>query len=144
MSHMITISLTFSFKGNTYTPSISIDLDQWMQRGANIDELHHQLAESIGYGPYSHEYDVLMMSDIEFSSDDEYVKQYINQTMLDIKGYKAAWHEQQITSKVMQIAEKHLSSDQLKDAAIRQALIACYRSGQQKPQKNIMTEDFFL
>ena len=144
MSHDTTITLEFSFKGNTYKPSLSIDLEKWMRDGGNPDQLHHLLAESIGFGPYSHEYAVLMMSEIEFSSDDEWVEQFIDQGRLDLNACKAAWHEQQESNAVIRIAEKHLSSDQLKDPAIRQALIACYRSGQQKPQKKIMAEDFFL
>jgi len=141
-NHTITISLQFCFRGQTFNPSLQVDLDHWMQRSdGNPDELHHHLAESIGFGPYSYEYDVLMMSEIEFSSDVDWIQKYIHQGRLDIPACNAEWQEKQILNRVLPIAEKHLSQEVLNgNPEITQALIESYRSGQMNPNKRIMRE----
>lgn len=145
MSQTLDISLVFSFRGETFHPRTSIDFNHWMHNGGNPEQLHHMLAESIGFGPYSHEYDVLMMSDIEFSSSSEWINQFIIENKLDFRAIEIAWREQQVLNRVMPIAEKLLDGDLLEEnPVIIQALVECYQSGQLNPDKQPLNEEFYL
>ena len=44
MKNSIDATVTFSFKGETYTPSTSIDLDALMEQQGGLLHLHHFLA----------------------------------------------------------------------------------------------------
>jgi len=140
-----TISLQFCFRGETFTPTLLIDMGEWLSRGAHPEALYHLLAESLGCGPYSYEYDVLMMREIEFSPEKAWIQKHIDHGKLNITACHSEWQEQQILNIVLPIAEKHLSHALLNEhPSIRDALVESYRSGQLNSNKMMINEEFRL
>ena len=61
MSDQITIGLEFSFRGETFTPSLRIGLNELVKRAHDETGLHDLLAHSMGLDAYTYQYDVLLM-----------------------------------------------------------------------------------
>ncbi len=127
----ITASLQFDFRGQTFKPSITVDLDALMQRQGDLNDLHDMLASSIGLDPYRHEYDVMLMHEITFSEPSGLVTDFFMDGRLNFDGFAEAWQKQKALRALEPIARKHLGIidlDQHPD--IRNALLESYRSGQ--------------
>lgn len=128
-------SLSFDFRGQSFQPSIAIDLHTLISKQQQLDNLHDLLAASIGLDSYRHEYDVLMMEEIVFSEPTGLACEFISDGHLDFDAFSDAWHQQHILFAIQPIAERHLNiSDLLQYPDIQQALIESYKAGQQNPQ----------
>ena len=77
MSNQITASIIFSFKGVTHTPSIDLDLDEYMQKSAKIPDLYMLIAKAGNYDLYSYEYEMLQAEPISFSNAKGMVSDYV-------------------------------------------------------------------
>ena len=127
----IIASLQFDFRGQTFTPSIEVNLDQFMLRQHGIHELYDMLGASIGLDSYRHEYDVMVLQDICFSEPVGLVSAFVEAGRLDFKGFNNAWQESEIMKIIRPVALKHLAITDLdQHPDIRNALMESYRSGQ--------------
>ncbi|MDX8391706.1 MAG: hypothetical protein R8K53_03955 [Mariprofundaceae bacterium] len=134
LKNSITASLEFDFRGQRFSPSLSIDLDSLIRRKSDLNALYDMLAASIGLDAYRHEYDVMVMHDIVFSQPEGMVCEFIDDGKLDFPGFTDAWQQQQIVAIIQPIAEKYLSiSDLVQHNDLEKALIESYRAGQENP-----------
>jgi len=127
----ITVSLQFDFRGQTFKPSITVDLDALMQKQGDLNGLHDMLAASIGLDCYRHEYDVMLMHEITFSEPSGPVSDFVMDGQLNFDGFVETWQKQKALCALDPIARKHLGIvdlDQHPD--IRNALLESYRLGQ--------------
>jgi len=133
----ITASLQFDFRGQTFKPSITVDLDVLMQKQGDLSGLHDMLASSIGLDPYRHEYDVMLMHEITFSEPSGLASDFFMDGRLNFEGFVEAWQKQKALRALEPIARKHLGIidlDQHPD--IRDAMLESYRSGQMTHRKD--------
>jgi len=123
-------SLQFDFRGQTFTPSIQVDLDQFMLRRHGIHTLYDMLGASIGLDSYRHEYDVMVMQEIYFSEPVGLVSTFIEGGRLDFEGFSKAWRESEIMKVIRPVALKYLAiTDLNQHPDICNALMESYRSG---------------
>ena len=126
----IHISLTFSFRGETFTPTVELDLDACMRKFDGVPNLYDVLGEQIGIDEFRHEYDVMAMEEINFDHVEGFVAEYIVDGMLDAERFAARWHEAQAIETLQAIAEKHLGINNLAEhPETKSALLAAYHHG---------------
>ena len=136
MKNSVQATLEFDFRGERFTPGITVDLDSIMIREAHLEKLYDMLATSIGLDPYRYEYDVLVMQEITFSNPTGLACDFICDGKFDFDNFAKSWAEQHIIELIQPIAEKHLNIPDLsKHTDIQSALIACYQAGQKNPPK---------
>jgi len=116
MKNRITISIPFCFKGEEFTPTCIVDLDEQMKRYGSLPCLYTHLAEENGISPYSYEHDVMMMGDIEYADVEGLASAFIDDGRFDTEGFEKAWHQQRVTSQLREIAARHLGVDNLDKA----------------------------
>ncbi|OIO73687.1 MAG: hypothetical protein AUJ57_03955 [Zetaproteobacteria bacterium CG1_02_53_45] len=127
----VVASLEFDFRGERFSPGITIDLNRLMLRQGDLNGLHDMLAESIGLDAYRHEYDVMVLEDITFSEPTGLACKFVHEGHLNFDGFIQTWEREQILAAIRPIAAKHLDIDDLtKHEAIEKALIESYRTGQ--------------
>ena len=129
-SNRIRISLTFSFRGETFTPTAELDLNECMQKFDGTPNLYDVLAEQIGIDEFQYEYDVMTMEEIKFDHIEGFVADYIEDGSFDAEDFAKRWHEEQAIDEIQVIAKQHLSIDNLTEhPETKSALFAAYHYG---------------
>ena len=136
MSNSFTISVEFSFKGETFTPSTTVNLDDYMARGSEIPPLHDLIARANKIDPYSYQYEVLFSEDLLFSEVQGFAADYIHDGHFDAEGFAVRWNENRIENIVAAIAQRELGiADLAAEPALLRAMRAAYEAGQSSSAK---------
>ena len=130
MKNSVVASVEFCFKGESYAPSLPVDLDKVMRNQGELDRLHHSIAVANGISAYSYEYEMMLAEDISFSEPTGMACEFFHDGVFDLDGFSARWEEESILEKVRPIAEQCVGVTDL-DAKpkLKASLIAAYRAG---------------
>ncbi len=132
MSNCVTVSVEFYFKGEKLSASIKLDLDRHMQTIDKFPDLYPLLARAINLNLYSYEYEMMQTETIIFSQAEGIAAEHINNGILDIEAFEAAWTENQLHEKLQLIARQYLSVDDInQQPELKNALLEAYRLGKQ-------------
>ena len=135
MKNIVTVSIPFSFKGETYAPRSTINLDEHMELNG-IPCLYTHIAEENNISPYSYEHDVMMMSDLEFEHVEGMVDDFIRDGQFDTEGFESRWKEMKLIEDIQTIATRHLNSGNDEhilehNSALKSALLEAYELGRE-------------
>jgi|UPI00036A6E20 hypothetical protein len=135
MKNTLTYSIPFSFKGQQFAPTCTLDLDACMVATAGLPCLYQHLANTNKISVYSHEYDVMMMGDLNVVSAQGYAAEYFNDEGLDTEGFKSRWLAEQLHQMMADIALQQMGVTHL-DAVkgLKEALLAAYQLGRSSPE----------
>ncbi|MFC1536698.1 hypothetical protein ACFL19_00425 [Pseudomonadota bacterium] len=129
MKNRITVSIPFSFKGKTFNPKCTIDLDEQIGL-SSIPCLYTHIANENRIDLYSYEYDVMMMGDLEFEAVEGMAAEFFHDGAFDIEGFRAKCHERSLHNLIQDIATRHMGVEQLKDNDdLKKALLEAYHLG---------------
>lgn len=131
MKNIVTASVEFYFKGEKFSPSITIELDEHLKaNGSLLDNLYSIIATENNIGLYSYEYEMMQAETIKFQHVEGFVENYITEGILDMNAFETAWHENHALSKLLDIAERHMKiTDFDQHIELKQALLAAYQLG---------------
>lgn len=131
MKNRLTYSLPFSFKGENFSPGCTIDLDEHMNMGS-LPCLYTHLANVNRIDVYSHEYDVMMMGDIECESAEGMAAEFVRGGKFDSEGFQAQWHENSLFNAMQAIVSDCMGIDELAaHPELKKALLEAFRQGQE-------------
>lgn len=135
MKNIVTISVEFSFKGKTLSPSLTMDLDVLLQQTGHLPSFYQLLASENGFDLYSYEYEMMQAEPLQFSNAQGRVSDFITTGELDIPAFETAWHEDQIQAELLSIAQKNLGiADFSKNPELKQALFESFQLGHRSRQ----------
>ncbi|MCW8932238.1 MAG: hypothetical protein OQL19_18640 [Gammaproteobacteria bacterium] len=136
MNNSITISITFSFKGDTFTPSLKIDLDAMMKRwngamiGNELESIYPHLAASINIDTYSYAYEVMQASEPEFSEPTGLAEKHLKETHFNFQTFYDDWLYHKNLLIIQEIAESRLGITELdQQPKLRDALFEALEAG---------------
>lgn len=130
MNNHVTASVEFFFKGKKIAASVDIDLDQAMESAGELPALYPLLARAAELDLYSYEYEIMQAEEIVFSNASGIAADHVHDGVLDRESFTAAWREQQLLGQLQQIAQRHLSVDNLQQQpALKAALLEAWRLG---------------
>ncbi|WP_177418015.1 hypothetical protein [endosymbiont of Lamellibrachia barhami] len=130
MDNRISIRITFSFKGETHTPSASLDLDELVKGGNAHDTLRPLLARTNGIDSYSYLYEVMESQPIEFSNPTGFAADYLTGTEFDFISFEKRWREENELSILDAIIEHHFEGeDCAQHPSLKAALHEAFRAG---------------
>jgi len=133
----LTISITFCFKGETYTPRTTIDLDAQMGTTGELACLYTHLADANNISPYSYEHDVMMMEELVFEAAEGLAAAYLHEGVFDGEGFESAWHEQLLLFQLQAIASRHIGIEDLAaHPQLRLAMTEAYQLGKNELRLN--------
>ncbi|MGM0593430.1 MAG: hypothetical protein ACQETD_02745 [Pseudomonadota bacterium] len=133
MGNSVEVTTQFDFKGETYRPSVVIDLDQVMQADGRLPDCYQLLAQSCGIGPYSYEYEVLESSPLSFVRPQGLAEAFLQGEQFDFQGFRQCWLREQNVAALAAIAEERLGVSSLaQEPALREALLEAYELGRQQ------------
>ena len=130
MNNQIVIHIEFYFKGEKFSPSAVVDLDRHVENGGNFDALYPLLARNNDIDLYSYEYEMMLAEDIVFSDAGGITADFLKDSKFDFAGFEQALHDDSVAKAITEIANTHLSIDDLStQPALKAALIAAYNLG---------------
>ena len=130
MSNHITASVEFYYKGEKLSTTIELDLDQHMQTTGQLPDLYPLLAKALNLDLYSYEYEMMQAEAILFNDAKGLVEEHINEGLLDFESFKAAWAEAKTLEQLQEIAQRHLSVENIhQQTELKNALLEAYLLG---------------
>lgn len=134
MKNRFTVTLEFSYKGESFELQADVDLDECMAKLNTIPDLHDLIARQNGIDAYSYQYEVLTSEELQFSGVQGFAADFIHESEFDAAGFAERWHEEQIGLIAAGIAQRVMGiSDLAAQPALKQALLEAYRAGQSAP-----------
>ena len=132
MKNSITVSVEFFFKGEKFSPSMEIDLDEHIKRQRSIESFPPLLATSNGLDHYSYEYEMLQAEPLVYSRPKGLAKAFLNDDYFDFEGFEQAWQVELVAEAVAAIAREHLDVNDLSSQPeLQTALIEAFKLGRQ-------------
>ncbi|VAW57016.1 hypothetical protein MNBD_GAMMA07-2298 [hydrothermal vent metagenome] len=132
MSNIVKASVVFCYKGETLSPSITIELDEYLQASNTntLPDLYPMIAKANNHDLYSYEFEMMQAENIIFSEASGMVAEFIKDGFLDIETFVSAWKKAEVLQKLAVIAKNKLLIDNLSDEPnIKQALLDAYELG---------------
>lgn len=127
MRNLIKIRCEFSFRGQIFTPTLELNLDEIMTQHRTLPDLYPLLAEHNQIGLYSYEYEMLEAEPLVVEALEGWVAAHIEDNRLDADGFVEAWHRQQLDQSFKTIVDQHgLDSD---NALLMTAMQQAYQLG---------------
>lgn len=130
MANKITASITFHFKGEIFTSSLELDLDELMQRYNGLPPLHETLATENNIDSYSYQYEMLLGEDIQFSNAKGDAVSFLNDGQFNQIEYEHFWFQKNILNHLQQILLTELDIDEIEQhPKLIQAMLAAFEYG---------------
>jgi len=128
--HTVKASVAFDFKGEHFSSSVSIDLDDFFRTSKDLSHCYVELGKAIGFDCYRYEYDVMESEVIHFSEPTGIAVDFVENGELDWLGLERAWQDHGGMVVIADIARKKLGIEDLDgEPQLAEALLAAYRAG---------------
>jgi len=138
MKSTVVASIEFYYQGEKFTPSATLDLDELMQKHGQLPDLSLLLARANDISEYSYQLEVMLVEPILFDRAEGLVAAYINDHVLDIKAFEAAWHEQHLSGLMQELASRVMQVEDIeRQPGLKQALLEAYHLGKTAGQQGI-------
>ncbi len=130
MKNSIDAHLEFSYRGETYSFSSTLDLDRLLQNSDTLPPIHGLLAAEHGIDTYSYQYEVMLEEPIRFDNAHGMAADFVNGEDFDAMGYAASWRNNRLLAPLQAIAKRELGVDDLaKHPQLKNALMQAYNLG---------------
>lgn len=129
MKNSIELHVEFSFKGEDYSFTSTLDLDKLLMHHVVLPSFHEILAKEHGVDTYSYLYEVMLEADIEFRHAAGIATDYLAEGKLDLARMESDWQDLHILSQLRPIAERLGITDLDNHEALKNALIQAYKLG---------------
>ena len=144
-ANTIKVSITFSFKGETFSPFTIIDLDLLMkqseigktEQNSVPTHIYPLLAASADIDTYSYAYEIMQAADAVYSEPTGMATKYLIEGQFDYQAFRKEWLENENMTIVQNIADKHrLEIDFHEQSELRDALLEAFFEGKKFSGKN--------
>ena len=133
MKNIITASVVFYFKGEKFTPSLTLELDTHMQAGGSVPDLYPLIANENNIDLYSYEYEMMQAEPVRITHAEGMVAEHITDGVLNSETFEIAWHEQQRYTTIRHIMEKNGLNHILEQYPdMEQTLVEIYKAGEER------------
>lgn len=130
MKSSIEIKAVFDYRGETFAPSVTLDLDRQLERYGQLPDFHHLLATENHIDSYSYQYEVLASCELEFSNASGLATEFVSDGVFDVLGFQLKWHEQKAMVCLKGIASQYMAVEDLEqEPDLKLALLAAYDAG---------------
>lgn len=130
MKNSIDAHIEFSFKGETYSLTSTIDLDRLMMHEHEFPSFHAILARDHKIDTYSYLYEVMQETEIEFKNAQGIAANFLSDSNFNQAAFITAWQENKAIALLQPIAMRVLGiADLNQDQSLKSALIQAYRLG---------------
>jgi hypothetical protein len=130
-ANRIDAHIEFSFRGESYDLSSTLDLDRVLEKYLTLPSLHLVLAIEHGIDTYSYLYEVMQEEDIRFDNAQGIAADFLNDDgIFDLDGYTTHWGESHRIAPLQIIAQQEMGIEDLdQHPQLKSALLRAYQLG---------------
>ena len=122
--------IEFSFKGESYDLTSTLDLDRVLEKYLPLPSLHIVLAVEHGIDTYSYLYEVMQEEEIRFDNAQGMAADFLKDGVFDLDGYTAHWGESHRIAPLQIIAQQEMGIEDLdRHPQLKSALLRAYQLG---------------
>jgi len=130
MKNQITANVEFSYKGDVFTLSTIIDLDNSMAQQDLLPSIHRMIAQENKIDTYSYLYEVMEQAEIIFTNAQGLTTQFLSDTHFDFSAFQGVLRETRHDQMCQEIAATEMGVNDLdKYPGLKSALIKAYELG---------------
>ena len=130
MMNTVDVRTEFSFKGEDYLCSATLDLDELFDQHAELPVIHELLAHKHGIDTYSYLFEVMLEAELEFANPQGLAVRYMKDSEFDLEALDSDWEGHRVQRQVQEIATEDMGiADLDQHPELRRALINAYRLG---------------
>ena len=129
-TNSIDARIEFSFKGETYAFSSTLDLDRLLAQHDNFSALYSILAQKHNIDTYSYLYEVMQETEIEFENAQGLASEFISDGIFDQQAFTANWQNNRTAALLQPIATRELGiADLNQHPKLKAALLQAFNLG---------------
>ncbi|MCK9200171.1 MAG: hypothetical protein M0P59_12685 [Gallionella sp.] len=129
-ANRIDAHIEFSFKGESYDLSSTLDLDRVLEKYLTLPSLHIVLAVEHGIDTYSYLYEVMQEEEIRFDNAQGMAVDFLKDGVFDLDGYTARWGVSNLTAPLQIIVQQEMGIENLEQhPQLKSALLRAYQLG---------------
>ncbi len=130
MKNSIDAQIEFSFKGETYSLTTNIDLDEFMEHEHSFPSFHARLARDNKIDTYSYLYEVMLETGIRFANAQGLAADFLSDGDFNQGAFITAWQENRVLAQLEPIAARELGIANLNQhQGLKNALVQAYNLG---------------
>ena len=130
MKNQITAKVEFSFKGDVFSPSAIIDLDQVMAQQDPQPSFHLMIAQENAIDTYSYLYEVMEQAEVIFTDAQGIAAEFLNDGSFNLLALQEVWCEAKLEQMYQEIAVTEIGADALTQyPGLKNALVKAYELG---------------
>ena len=130
MKNSIDAHIEFSFKGETYSLTSHIDLEQFMEHEHSFPSFHARLARDNKIDTYSYLYEVMLETEIRFANAQGLASDFLSDGDFNQGAFITAWRDNKVLALLQPIAARELDIANLdQHQKLKNALVQAYNLG---------------
>jgi len=130
MKNTIDAHVAFDYKGASYAPRMTIDLDALLESNSEFPPVHLLLAKAHDIDTYSYLYEVMQDSEIVFDNAQGLAAEYVDNGGFDQEAFMVRWHDSKVLDLLQPIAQRELGiADLAQHPQLKTALLQAYHLG---------------
>ncbi len=130
MNNSIDVGVSFSYQGQDFNYSMTINLDEFMLQSANLPSFHFVLAKANKVDTYSYLYEVMLDSPVYYHNAQGLAEDFLHETLFDLYGFIKKWEVVKLEQNLQDIALDELGITDLKSQqGLNNALLKAYQLG---------------
>lgn len=128
--NIITAAIEFYFKGVKFTPSITLELDSYLQSSGTVPNLYPLIAKENSIDLYSYEYEMMLSETIKITKANGIISDFVENDLLNTEEFEKTWKMQKVLTELGGIVEKNMGIDNLdQHPDLKQTLLDVYYLG---------------
>ncbi len=130
MKNQITAKVEFSYKGEVFSPSTIINLNNTMEEQDLLSSIHRKIAQENEIDTYSYLYEVMEQAEIIFINAQGLAIEFLSDNDFDFLAFQGALRETRHDQMCQKIAATEMGVDDLDQyPGLRNALIKAFEFG---------------
>lgn len=130
MTSHISVSLEFSFKGETHSLKLCLNLDEHLRKMGHLPDFHLLLARENNIDTYSYLYEVMEVTPLSFSEATGLAADCVKNGHFDDEKFLQLWEEAQINEALQAIVSEQMGiTDLSQQPDLLASLHAAYALG---------------
>lgn len=130
MKNTIDAHVEFDYKGETYAPRMTLDLDALLESSGEFPSIHALLAKAHDIDTYSYLYEVMQEAEVVFDNAQGAAADCLVNGVFDQDAFIAAWRDSKVLALLQPIAQRELGiADLMQHPQLKNALVEAYRLG---------------
>ena len=130
IKNTVVAQVKFDYKGETYAPKMTIDLDSLMESYGEMPSVYLLLAQAHDIDTYSYQYEIMQDTEISFDNAQGLASTCLDDGVFDLSAFVVKWRDSKLLRLLQPIAQREMGiEDLMQHPQLKSALLHAYNLG---------------